>query len=57
KERRRAIVLVSHRGSTLALSDKIMLLRNGTVEVFGPAAEVIAKLQKATASVPVAVPG
>ncbi len=45
KKRKRTVIIVSHRPSTLALSDKILILRDGGVEMFGPATEVIAALR------------
>ena len=41
-------VVISHRPSILQNADKILLLRDGAVEIFGPAAEVMAQFtQKA----------
>lgn len=39
------VVIVSHRPATLAAVDKIMVLKDGLVEAFGPRDEVAAKLQ------------
>jgi len=41
------LVIVGHRPSTLAQADKILLLRDGRVELFGPRAEVLARLRAA----------
>ena len=45
------VVVISHRPSTLSLVDTILMLRNGAVELFGPRAEIMARLTR-----PVAVP-
>jgi len=45
------IVVISHRPSTLNVVDMILMIRNGAVELFGPRAEVMARLTR-----PVAVP-
>jgi len=41
------LVIVGHRPSTLAQADKILLLRDGHVEAFGPRADVLARLRAA----------
>ena len=46
KQRGTTIVLVSHRPSTIGIVDKILLLRDGAVEMFGERAEVMAKLSR-----------
>jgi ATP-binding cassette subfamily C protein len=38
------IVIVSHRAGTIASADKILLLRDGTIEAFGERQEVMARL-------------
>ena len=38
------VIIVSHRPMSLAVADKILLLREGTVEAFGPRSEVLARL-------------
>ena len=50
------IVVIAHRPSVLGLADKLLLLRNGTVEAYGSRAEVIAKLNPPGAGRQVAVP-
>lgn len=45
KRRGAATVIVAHRMSVLAVSDKLLVLRNGRVEAFGARDEVIARLQ------------
>jgi PrtD family type I secretion system ABC transporter len=44
-----ALVIVGHRPSTLAQADKLMLLRDGQIELFGPREEVLHALREATA--------
>ena len=39
------LILITHRPSTLALMDKIMILQNGTVQRFGSRDEVLSMLQ------------
>lgn len=41
------LVIVGHRPSTLAQADKVLLMRDGRVELFGPRAEVLARLRAA----------
>jgi ATP-binding cassette subfamily C protein len=38
------VLLVSHRPSTLAVVDKILVMRDGAPEAFGPRAEILARL-------------
>ncbi|WP_376096311.1 type I secretion system permease/ATPase [Roseomonas sp. CCTCC AB2023176] len=38
------VILVSHRPALVAASDKVLLMRDGAAEAFGPRAEVLAKL-------------
>jgi ATP-binding cassette subfamily C protein/ATP-binding cassette subfamily C protein EexD len=38
------VVVIAHRPSILGLADKLLVLRNGTIDVFGNRSEVIAKL-------------
>ena len=49
KSRGTALVIVGHRPSTLAQADKLMLLRDGHIELFGPREEVLQTLRDATA--------
>ena len=46
KSRGAAVAMVAHRMSVLAVSDKILVMRDGRVEAFGKRDEVIARLQK-----------
>jgi len=50
KEEGCALVIVGHRPSTLAQADKILLLKDGRVELFGPRDEVLQKLRHAAAT-------
>jgi PrtD family type I secretion system ABC transporter len=45
------VVVISHRPSTLSVVDTILMIRSGAVELFGPRAEIMARLTR-----PVAVP-
>jgi ATP-binding cassette subfamily C protein len=40
-----AVIIVAHRMSVLAVSDKILILRDGLVQGFGPRDEIISKMQ------------
>jgi ATP-binding cassette subfamily C protein/ATP-binding cassette subfamily C protein EexD len=44
KKRGVTFVIVSHRPMTLAVVDKILILRDGVVEAFGPRAEILPRL-------------
>ena len=48
KQRGVTVVLVSHRPSTVSVVDKILVLRDGAVEMFGSRVEVMARLTEAT---------
>lgn len=45
KAQKATVVVIAHRPSILQDVDKILVLRNGTVELFGPREEVIARLK------------
>jgi ATP-binding cassette, subfamily C, bacterial exporter for protease/lipase len=47
KSRGTTFVVVTHRTSVLGVADKILLLREGTAQAFGPRDEVLAALHKA----------
>jgi PrtD family type I secretion system ABC transporter len=49
------VVLIAHRPSTLETADKILVLGNGTVQAFGPRAEIFQRFAKG-AAVPRPVP-
>jgi ABC-type protease/lipase transport system fused ATPase/permease subunit len=46
KKRGTTVVLISHRPTTLGAVDKLLVLRDGAAELFGPRDEVIARLTK-----------
>ena len=46
KQRGKTIILITHRNSTLAATTKLLLLRDGTVGLFGPTADVVAALNQ-----------
>jgi ATP-binding cassette subfamily C protein len=46
KARGAAVAIIAHRTSVLSVSDKILVLREGRIEAFGPRDEVIDFLQK-----------
>jgi ATP-binding cassette subfamily C protein/ATP-binding cassette subfamily C protein EexD len=46
KKRGTTVVIVSHRPNTLGAVDKLLLLRDGAVEMFGPRDEVIGRLSR-----------
>ena len=52
KQRGTTVVIVSHRPATLAIVDKILLMRDGAVELFGERAEVAARLSRPLRAVP-----
>ena len=41
------VVIISHRPSTIVVVDKILVLRDGVAEMFGPRGEVMARLTRA----------
>lgn len=48
KQRGVTVVLVSHRPSTIGVVDKILVLRDGAVDMFGSRVDVMARLTEAT---------
>lgn len=46
KERGITIVVVTHRPSVLKASDQLLLLKDGVVEMYGPSAEVMARMRQ-----------
>ncbi|ANT52710.1 type I secretion system ATPase [Mesorhizobium amorphae CCNWGS0123] len=54
KRRGSTVIIVSHRPSTLANVDKILLLRDGAVEAFGMRNEIVARLNQRATSIAVA---
>lgn len=51
KQRGTTVVLISHRPATIGVCDKILVLREGVAEMFGPRAEILSRLTR-----PVPVP-
>ena len=41
------VVVITHRTSVLAAVDRLLVMRDGTVQVYGPRDEVLAALQRA----------
>ncbi|HKW53234.1 MAG TPA: type I secretion system permease/ATPase [Stellaceae bacterium] len=56
KEMGTTVVMIAHRPSVLGLADKLLVLRNGSVDAYGSRAEVIAKLNAPAANRRAAVP-
>ena len=46
KKRGTTVLVVSHRPATIGVADKILLLRDGAVEMFGARAEIMARLTR-----------
>jgi ATP-binding cassette subfamily C exporter for protease/lipase len=46
REHGKTIVLITHRTSAISITNKLLLLRDGLAELFGPTAQVLAELQK-----------
>ncbi|MCP1853318.1 PrtD family type I secretion system ABC transporter [Bradyrhizobium sp. USDA 4541] len=51
KKRGTTVVIISHRPATIGVVDKILVLREGVAEMFGPRSEILARLTR-----PVPVP-
>jgi ATP-binding cassette subfamily C exporter for protease/lipase len=47
RARGKTIVLITHRTSAIGVTNKLLLLRDGAVEAFGPTDKVLAALQEA----------
>lgn len=56
KQRRRTLVLITHKPALLSGADKLLVLRGGQMQAFGPAARVLQDLQQAARPAPVAAP-
>lgn len=54
KAQRRTLVLITHKPALLAGADKLLVLRGGQMQAFGPAARVLQELQQAARSATVA---
>ena len=48
KKRGTTVVIISHRPNTLGAVDKLLLLRDGALEMFGPRDEIINRLSRPT---------
>ena len=51
KQRRVTVIIISHRLATLGAVDKLLVIREGMAEMFGPRAEVLARLTRPVPSV------
>ena len=49
KQRGSTVVLISHRSATIGVCDKILVLREGVVEMFGPRHEILSRLTRPVA--------
>ncbi len=47
RRRGKTIVLITHRNSIIGVTNKLLLLRDGAVQMFGPTSQVLAALQEA----------
>ena len=56
KSRGTTFVVITHRTSVLSVSDRMLVLRDGTQQLYGPTAEVLQKLRPAPAAAPGAAP-
>ena len=54
KQRRTTLVVMTHRTSILGIADKLLVMRDGAQQLFGPRDEVIAKIKEASAKAPAA---
>lgn len=52
KQEGRTVVVITHRASILSVVDRLMLLRDGTVQAYGPRNEVLQALQQAAQKQP-----
>jgi len=48
RERGKTIVLITHRSSVIGITNKLLLLRDGAAQMFGPTNEVLAALSQTT---------
>ena len=55
KADRGAVIVMAHRPSAIAAVDKLLMLRDGAVEAFGPKEEVLAKVARSPTVMPDAV--
>jgi PrtD family type I secretion system ABC transporter len=52
KSRNATVVVMAHRPSAISAVDKLLMLRDGKIEAFGPKEEVLAQVTRAPAPVP-----
>jgi ATP-binding cassette, subfamily C, type I secretion system permease/ATPase len=52
KEQKTTIILITHRLSLVAVADRVLLMKAGTVEAFGPRDEVMARLTRGVGAAP-----
>jgi ATP-binding cassette subfamily C protein len=52
KRRGTTVAIISHRPNTLGVVDKLLVMRDGTVELFGPRNEVVGQLTRLTSVKP-----
>jgi len=46
REERITLVVIAHRPHILGLLDKLLVLKEGSVEIFGPRADIVSKLAR-----------
>lgn len=56
KQRRTTIIVMTHRTSIVGIADKLLVMRDGSQQLFGPRDEVIAKIKEASAKAQAANP-
>jgi ABC-type protease/lipase transport system fused ATPase/permease subunit len=49
REKRITLVVIAHRPHILSLLDKLLVLKEGAVEIFGPRAEIVSRLARVVA--------
>lgn len=52
KDRMATVLIITHRPSIAAKCDRVLMLRDGRIELFGPAADVLKRLQQGTVPPP-----
>ena len=57
RKRGKTVVLITHRSSAINVTSKLLLLRDGVAQMFGPTAQVLADLTKAAQQQPQPQPG
>lgn len=56
KEDRVTVLIIAHRPSLLGGADKLLVLKDGAAEMFGPRAEIMARVTRAVPAVPAVPP-